>query len=84
MIFFILAPLGPISANAEEPWQAQEYRQSARAYLRERGGTGLKQQATEMRDGLSPRTRRNHSFALVPRGAVGPISANAEEPAPVA
>ena len=71
---------GPISANAEEPNRYLLIFWAKRAYLRERGGTAARAQTGICKAGLSPRTRRNLLLTPEPRGAVGPISANAEEP----
>ncbi len=71
---------GPISAYAEEPARNQHELGGRWAYLRVRGGTPVVESGVGALVGLSPRTRRNPSRAILVREGAGPISAYAEEP----
>ena len=72
--------LGPIPANAGEPFRRWPRLRDARAYPRERGGTILAHHCAQRVEGLSPRTRGNLHLARAARAGLGPIPANAGEP----
>ncbi len=69
-----------ISAWAEEPTFATQSRRGARAHLRVGGGAGANQKTVYQAEGASPRGRRSREGAHDPAGALGRISAWAEEP----
>ena len=76
------AGVGPIPANAGEPNPVAPRRHPNRAYPRERGGTRKSCCLPSLPWGLSPRTRGNRHRHPIGNGRIGPIPANAGEPAP--
>ena len=75
------APIGPISARAEEPLVSASATELYGAYLRSRGGTRSGYGGFVSSEGLSPLARRNRCIAQQPARKLRPISARAEEPA---
>ncbi len=72
--------LGPIPADAGEPWDRARGFRTSRAYPRGRGGAALRSQVDLFMEGLSPRTRGSHVARQPPVMKLGPIPADAGEP----
>ena len=71
---------GSIPANAGEPPRRQSHRPRPGVYPRERGGTAMAYLASQVDEGLSPRTRGNHPYAAACNTLLRSIPANAGEP----
>ncbi|AHJ68458.1 Hypothetical protein GbCGDNIH2_7112 [Granulibacter bethesdensis] len=69
-----------ISAHAEEPGNPAQPSNQGAVYLRVRGGTRQASVLRALRQGLSPRTRRNPTIGVRTEDGGGSISAHAEEP----
>ena len=72
--------LGPIPADAGEPWGSVNDRTGDRAYPRGRGGATSVTGWRSLHLGLSPRTRGSQPVDGVAQLADGPIPADAGEP----
>ena len=72
--------VGPIPADAGEPFRRQRRLLVVRAYPRGRGGTGTKKKNESKCKGLSPRTRGNRNIPQYGDYTGGPIPADAGEP----